>query len=40
MWTLEKPLLKDAIADIAKVIAASNEKLTKDDGVIMNYIFR
>lgn len=40
MWTLEKPLLKDAIADIAKVIAASKDKLTKDDGVIMNYIYR
>lgn len=40
MWTLDKPLLKDAIADIAKVIAASKGKLSKSDGVIMNYLYR
>lgn len=40
MWTLEKPLLKDAIADIAKVIAASKGKLSKDDGFILKHLYR
>ena len=40
MWTLEKPNISDAIADIAKTITASNGQLNKPDGVIMNYIYR
>ena len=40
MWILEKPLLEDAINDIAKVIAESSGKLTQNDGYIMEIIYR
>ena len=40
MWTLPKPLLDDAIADVASVIAKSDEKLTDADGVILKLLYK
>lgn len=42
MWILPKPLLDDALADIAKVIAADTEAnvLTNADAVALNKLYR
>ena len=40
MWIAEKPLLEDAISDIAKVVADSGGILTKNDGIILASIYR
>lgn len=40
MWILEKPLLEDAISDIAKVIAESGGVLDNDDGAILASIYQ
>ena len=40
MWIAKKPLLEDAISDIAKVIAESGGLLTEDDGTVLAGIYR
>lgn len=40
MWTLPKPLIEDAIADIARVIAKSDGRLNDADGVALKILFR
>lgn len=40
MWIVEKPLLEDAISDIARVIAESKGVLVKDDSAILASIYR
>ena len=40
MWILEKPLLEDAISDIARVIAESKGVLVKEDSAILASIYR
>ena len=40
MWILEKPLLEDAISDIARIIAESDGRLDENDGVKLAQIYR
>lgn len=40
MWILEKPLIDEALSDIARVIAESNASLTGTDGTNLNSLYR
>lgn len=40
MWTLPKPLIEDAIADVARVIAKSDGRLNDADGVVLKTLYR
>lgn len=40
MWSLPKPLIEDAIADVARVIARSGNRLKETDGVILKTLYR
>lgn len=40
MWTLPKPLIDDAIADVARVIDASEKKLDQTDAVLLKSLYR
>jgi 5-methylcytosine-specific restriction endonuclease McrA len=40
MWILPKPLLEDALSDIARVISESNGQLLDTDAPLINYIYR
>lgn len=40
MWTLEKPLLEDAIRDIEKIIAESGKVISSTEGTTLSDIYR
>lgn len=40
MWTLPKPLIADAIADVARVIEKSDNRLNEADGVLLKILYR
>lgn len=40
MWILEKPLIEEALGDIARVITESNDNLTEADAILLKNLYR
>lgn len=40
MWTLPKPLIENAVADVIRVIENSGDRLNDADGILLNKIYR